>query len=117
MNIFPLVYRCVVVVKPKQPLLDWLRSVDPSHNPTLEDICKDSHTYLVPDFEEVPDIEKAIEKYLKNNFEGIFLNELVAWFTDPQMFPKMTYPMFRAWFEISIHSMVFDTVNKPIDKE
>ena len=117
MEIFSLVYRCAVVVKPRQPMLDWLCSVDPSYKPTVEQIRRDSHAYLVPDYEDAPDIDKAIDKYLKANFEGIFLNELNAWYTDPRIFPKMTYPLFQAWFEVSYHSMVFDTVLKPITKE
>lgn len=117
MEIFPLVYRCVMIVRAKQPMLDWLHFFEPSHMPTLEELRKDSHAYLVPDYEEAPDIEKAIEKYVKANFEGIFLNELTGWYTDPQMFPKMTYTLFQEWFEVSYHSMVFDTVNKPITKE
>ncbi len=117
MEIFPLVYRCAVVIKPKQPMLFWLNSIDPSHKTSLEEICKDSHAYLVPDYEEAPDPEKAIDKYLKANYEGIFLNELTAWYTDPDMFPKMTYFLFQAWFEASYHTMVFDTVSKPLTKE
>jgi hypothetical protein len=117
MDIFPLIYRCVVVIKPKQPMIDWLKKIDPSDDPSLEDIREDSHAYLVPDYEEAPDIEKAIEKYLKSNYEGIFLNELSAWYQAPEMYPKMTYPLFLDWFEISYHSMVFDTVNKPLTKK
>jgi hypothetical protein len=117
MEVFPLVYRCAVVVKPKQPMVDWMCSIDPSYKPTLEEIREDSHAYLLPDYENAPDIKKAIDKYLKANYENIFVNELSAWYTDPQMFPKMTYPLLLEWFEISYHSMVFDTVKEPIDKE
>lgn len=117
MEVFPLVYRCAVVVKPKKPMLDWLLSVDPSYKPSLEEIRKDTHAYLVPDYEEAPDLEKAIDKYLKANYEGIFMNELTAWYTDPRLFPKMSYPLLLELFEVSYHSMVFDTVNKPIMKE
>lgn len=95
MDIFPLVYRCAVVIKSKQPMLDWLKAIDPSHKPSLEEIRQDSHAYLIPDYEEVPDINTAVDKYLKINYEKIFLNELIAWYTDPQMFPKMTYALFQ----------------------
>ena len=117
MEEFSLVYRSGVVVKPKQPFLDWVQSFDPAYMPTLEDLRRDSHIYLVPDYEDAPDIEKAIAKYLKANYEGIFLNELMSWYTDPQMFPKMTYALFQQWFEVSSHSMIFDTLNQPIDKD
>jgi hypothetical protein len=117
MDVFPLVYRCAIAVKPKQPFLDWLKKIDSSHNPTLPELQHDSHLYLVPDYEEVDDIEKAIEKYIKLNYSGIFLNELSAWYLDPKMYPKMGYPMFLDWFEISVHTMIFDTVNQPLEKE
>ena len=62
-------------------------------------------------------IEKTIAKYIKLNYSGIFLNELSAWYTDPQMYPKMTYSMFLEWFEVSVHTMIFDMVNKSLEKE
>jgi hypothetical protein len=47
-------------------------------------IRKDTHAYIISDFEEAPDIEKAVGKNMKANHEGIFLNELTARYTDPQ---------------------------------
>lgn len=117
MEVFPLVYCCVVVVKPKQPMVDWLYSVDPAFKPTLEEIRKDNHAYLVPDYEDAPDIQKAIDKYLKANYEDIFVNELTGWYTDPRLSPKMAYSVFLARFEVTYHSMVFGTVDEPITKE
>ncbi len=40
----------------------------------------------------------------------------MGWYTDPQMYPKMTYSIFLEWFEISVHTMIFDMVNKPLEK-
>jgi hypothetical protein len=44
----------------------------------LDNVQKDCHVYLVPDYEEVDVIETAIEKYLKLNYSDIFTNELTA---------------------------------------
>jgi len=33
------------------------------------------------------------------------------------MFPEINYLLFMDWFEISTNSMIFDTVDGPIDKE
>jgi hypothetical protein len=114
---FPLVERCAIVVKPKQPYLDWIIKQDPSFKISLEEIQRDCRLYLFPGFEEEDVIETAIEKYLKVNYEDIFLSELSAWYTDEKMFPKINYPLFSDWFEISINTMIFDTVDGPIDKE
>jgi hypothetical protein len=117
MDIFPLVYRCAVVVKPKQPLLDWLIKIDPADNPTLEEIQEDCNIYLIPDDEDADNIDKAIDKYLKLNYTQIFLHELSEWYLDTKVYPKSTYSLFQEWFDISIHTMIYDTVNQPITKE
>lgn len=117
MDQFPLVYRCAVIVKPKQPLLDWLNKIELSVQTSLEELQRDCNVYLVPDYEEVDVIETAIEKYLKLNYAGIFINELIAWYTDERKFPKFSYMLFREWFEISMNTMIFDTVDMPIEKD
>jgi hypothetical protein len=117
MDQFPLVYRCAVIVKPNKLFLDWLNKVGPADPVSIEDLQRDSHLYLVPDFEEEDVIETAIEKYLKLHYSDIFINELTAWYTDERLFPKITYKLFRDWFEISTNTMIFDTVDSPLDKE
>jgi hypothetical protein len=117
MDVFPLVYRCAIVVKPKKPFLDWLTKIDSLYKSPLSELQHDSHLYLVPDYEEVDDIEKAIEKYIKLNYSGIFINELSGWSLDPSLYPPMSHPLFWEWFEISVHTMIFDTVDKPLEKE
>ncbi len=114
---FSLVERCAVVVKPKQPYMDWIVEQDPSFKISLEELQRDCRVYLVPDFGDKDVIETAIEKYLKKTYEEIFLSELSAWYTDEKIFPKITYPLFRDWFDISTNTMIFDTIDEPIDKE
>ena len=117
MDIFPLVYRCAIVVKPKKSVFDWLRTIDPSLDLSLEDLRRDSHLYLVPDYENAADIEKAIEKYIKSNYSGIFLNEISGWILDSSLYPKITFQTFQDWFEVSTHTMIFDTVSGSLEKE
>jgi hypothetical protein len=117
MDQFPLVYRCAVIVKPKQPFLNWLNKVELSIRTSLEELQRDCHMYLVPNFEEVDVIETAIEKYLRLNYSDIFINELTAWYTDNRKFPKFSYALFIKWFDISMNTMIFDTVNLPIEKD
>jgi len=83
----------------------------------LEELQRDCHVYLVPDYEEEDVIETAIEKYLKLNYSHIFINELSAWYTDERKFPKFSYTLFLEWFDISMNTMIFDTVDIPIEKD
>jgi hypothetical protein len=117
MEDYPLVYRCAIVVKPLQPFLDWLIKNDPTDDQSLEELQDDSNIYLLPDYEDVDDIEKAIEKYIKSKHAQIFTHELSAWYLDPSMYPKITYDTFRQWFAVSVHTMIYDTVSGDIDKE
>ena|SRR5450631_1084955 len=117
MEVFPMVYRCAVAIKPKQPFLDWLNKIESPADETLSELQQDCNLYLVPDYEDEEDMEKAIEKYIKSNYSGIFINELAAWYLDETMYPKLTYATFLEWFEITMHTMIFDMVNEPLDKE
>jgi hypothetical protein len=117
MDVFSLVYRCAIIVKPQKAFLDWVNKIGPMEDMSLSKLQEDSHVYLVPDFEEEDQIEKAIEKYIKLNYAGIFLNELSGWYLDKSAYPALTYATFLNWFEISMHTMIFDMVNQPILKE
>ena len=42
--------RSAIVVKPKQPFLDWLHAADPtSHEITSLDVCREPTIYLIPE--------------------------------------------------------------------
>jgi hypothetical protein len=117
MSDYPLVYRCAIVVKPLQPFLDWLIKIESDNDLTLSELQQDSNIYLLPDFEEVKDIEKSITNYIKKNYADIFTHELAEWYLDSELYPNITYPSFLDWFEISTHTMIYDTVAKSIEKE
>src|SRR5690606_24060266 len=109
---FPLVNRCAVVVTPKSPFWEWVKKISGMQDDQLDDVKKDVNVYLVPDYEDKPDMFAAIEKYISTNYEDIFISELESWYVDPDLFPEISYPNFRAWFELTSYTMIFDTVNK-----
>jgi len=88
MEDYPLVYRCAIVVKPLQPFLDWLLKIESDSSQTLTELQQDSNIYLLPDFEQATNIEKAVDKYIKANYAGIFTHELSEWYLDPVLYPQ-----------------------------
>ena len=96
----------------KQPFLDWLRSVDP--HPIVKEVDElreDNDSYLIPDFDDPADAVKWVEMRWQFLFESI----LLEWFTDESLWPqKLTLKMFRSWFDIQIHSMLWDLSEEPI---
>ena len=120
MTDYPMVHRSAIVVVPMKPLLDWINRVEPFKTMTLEEVQKDNNIYLIPDFDEpisTEDLEKEIENYITKNYKEIFYHLLSEWYLGESVYPKMNYKIFREWFKISIHTVIFDMVNKPINKE
>lgn len=103
--------RSAVVVRPKQPFVDWLRSVEELDLPliTLDEL--DKTLYLVPDYEDPADAEK----FLKKVCDEIFCRELEGWYTDESVWPKdRSLKVFKQWFEVEHFDVVEDVGKGPI---
>lgn len=108
---FDNVKRTAMLLKAKQPFFDWLKSIDPNDEPS--ELMKEGDVYLLPDYEEV----KEMENWLKKNFDDIFSDQLNKWYIDEELWPKnRTLKMFKEWFDYSLHTMVWDTEVKFIEK-
>jgi hypothetical protein len=107
--------RAVVVVKPRQPYVDWANSFDDGIvTATLESLRRDSSVYLVPPY----DMDDEREDILKVCFSVIFENELEGWVTDETLWPKRRdYATFRQWFDVEFHSMIIDLWDEPLEHE
>ena len=105
------VRRSALVIKPKSPLNAWLKSIDPNG---VEYTWEEGGVYLLPDFEEV----KQMENWLKRHFDEIFSDQLKNWVVDERLWPqKRTFKMFKEWFGYSLHTMVWDPLEYPIQKD
>lgn len=105
---FYVVERSIVVIKPKQPLLDWINSslaISEGTMLTLESIRIDCNSYLIP---EVDAIEDGIS-YVDDNFEALFHLELASWSEDQNTWPnELSLKMFWEWFDIEISPTLID---------
>ncbi len=88
----------LVIIKPKQPFLDWLKTQpDWDNNITLDDLRSDCNTLLIPEY----DSDEEAMQYIEQNFEAIFELELFGWYTDESIWPEnLTLYLFRRWFDI-----------------
>lgn len=108
-----LVNRSVLIVKPKQPLVDWLNSLDEPPL-TLEECQQDPTAYLIPEVE----LEGDKQNYLKEHFSEIFEQELASWSRDEETWPKnRNLKTFRQWFDVSFHTMTIDLDPAPIERD
>ena len=95
--------RAVLIVRPKQPFLDWATQLDDSGIvPNADD---EQTAYLVPEFEDDDEARRVLEDV----FAEVFERELFGWHTDESAWPKnRNLLMFQKWFEIELHSIVED---------
>ena len=117
MEVFNIPNRNVLFLAPKQPLIDWVNHVFPDDPPErLENALAhdNANIYLIPAEE---DPEDSI-KWLKLNFQPILEEELLEWCTDTAQWPSpFTWDMFKAWFIISIQTLLIDMVAEEIERE
>ncbi len=107
--------RSAAVLKPKKPLIDWLNAL-PDTDPLfkLADFQTDCTVLLLPEYDD--DLQAV--KFIKKIYKDIFEKELDSFCTDPDYWPsKRDFKTFLQWFEIELHSEVFDTMDKKIIRE
>lgn len=102
-----MVNRSAVIVRPKQPFLDWCRKDDAEG--LAEGVFKQLHEepqiYLLPEYEDSESQQGILEDYWPALFEAM----LEGWVTEESMWPKKrSFKMFREWFEITMTSTVLD---------
>jgi hypothetical protein len=105
--------RSLMVVKPKQPYLDWARSVFVDEGFQLDDIRDDTSAYLIPEFEFLTDRMEILSWCL----DFVFEEELYAWCTDRTTWPNQRdLNTFLQWFDVEFHSIVSDlTPDVPLE--
>jgi len=107
------VNRSLVVIKPKQPYVEWANSFMDDDEAQIT-FHRDCNAYLIDEIDEDGDEERIVKKVYRRIFE----EELHAWMTDENVWPKKRdYPTFRAWFDVEFHSLVFDLGYNQLEAE
>ena len=110
-----MINRAVLIVRYKQPFVDWINEADPNptHTITLDDANEDTTAYLV----DVED-QDEFEKWLKRNAVVLFEEELNNWYTDPILWPMIrSAALFKKWCSLELHTVVYDTGGPPIEDD
>jgi len=106
--------RSAVVVRPKQPFVAWLKSVEELHLPDVTLAKLGSTLYLVPDWDDPAEAEQV----LREVYDDIFCRELEAWYTDEDTWPKRrTFKLFKQWFDVEHFDLVQDVGHGPIEND
>ena len=96
--------RTVVIVRPKQPMIDWALQL-PDASDVVPSADGEQTVYLVPSAECFEDDDELLAEF----YEDIFREELMAWHRFEADWPaNRDLKMFQEWFSIEIHSLVYD---------
>lgn len=101
------VERSVVIIKPKQPFLEWLHQTfdDIKEQLTLDSIRIDCNSYLIPEVNEIEDGINIVD----DRFSEFFALELSSWTDDENLWPKdISLKTFWEYFDIEIHPTLID---------
>jgi hypothetical protein len=89
--------RSFILVKPKQPFIDWVNNHDDSEDISPEEINGEGTLYMIP--EAVSSDEQEIKALVKWSCDAIFENECWSWYMDEEYLPKdMSFSQFEKWF-------------------
>ncbi|MCL4871486.1 MAG: hypothetical protein KJ063_21210 [Anaerolineae bacterium] len=107
-----LINRGAIVVRVKQPFIDWLNQLPDTTTPyTADDFKEDCTVLLIPDFPSLEEMEAFINPLKPDLFE----EELLNYSDNPRLWPDdLTARRFDAWFDLEVHSIVYDAAATPI---
>ncbi len=109
-----MINRSALIVRAKQPFLDWLKSLpdDTNDDLTLDQLNDEPQVCLLADLGETNDSGGPMIRAFSSI---VFELELEGWWTEESDWPQdRSYEVFCQWFDVSLHSMVHDLVDEPI---
>jgi hypothetical protein len=106
--------RFAVIIRPLKPFMEWVNSAPVRGTDDLvplDALQEDATVILTPEM----DTNDEALGWLKSFKSKLFETELESWCTDRSTWPeKRTARLFDQWFDLEVHSMVFDAVGEPI---
>jgi len=111
--------RAVIILRYKQPYIDWVRTagLEPMEL-TLEEANEETEVFLVSSYDSsVEPIETAEDavKWAEKRWRMLFEHILEGWIVLESEWPQnRTLNMFREWFEVEYHSIVWDMGYEPL---
>jgi hypothetical protein len=109
------VNRVIVILIPKLPFLQWIFTVEPDLQLTLDELRAEQDALLLP-ISKIETLQGA-KAWAYRNWKDLFDKALCDWYTDERYWPSArTLAMFEQWFDIEWHPLVWDLSGTQIEK-
>ncbi|GAA0575278.1 hypothetical protein ACFQH5_06770 [Halomonas salifodinae] len=103
-----LLNRSALSVKPTQPFLDWINSLEPTvgeDDLTLDDVDRESTVYLIPEM----DTPEALQAFVRERYLEILETELRAWEEDERLWPEtLDWALFQRFLRVEHSYLAMD---------
>lgn len=110
----PSINRSVLIPRPKQPMVDWLRSLPDPTDISLEEINEECTSYLVRDY----NYQGERAEVIREVYQTVFEIELESWWLDRSDWPDTTdFDTFNRWFDVQLNSVTFDLADRPLRRK
>ncbi|MCP9758978.1 VacJ [Aquitalea sp. S1-19] len=110
------VNRSLVLLKPRQPFLDWLCAL-PGSQPeevSLKALRASANALLIPPADDMD----MVAGFMSDRLSMLFEAELADWCADETLWPQQRdITLFQAWFDVEIHPIVTDLVDEALERE
>ncbi len=107
--------RSAIIVKPRQPYLEWCRQDDAEGlaERAFKTLNEEPTVFLLPEYEDPETQQEVLEEFWPHLFEAL----LEGWSTDERTWPQnRTFEVFQDWFEVHMSSIVQDLyLDEPLE--
>lgn len=109
-----IINRAALVVRPRQPYLDWAAGLDEESAEDARDLDQRASVYLVPEDPTGERDTPPLDEFVAVIFEA----ELAAWEEDESTWPeRRDLATFEAWFEVAGQPTVVDLSRDDLEVE
>jgi hypothetical protein len=110
--LYETINRNAIIVRPQKPYFEWVNSLNDEYS--MVDERDENNIYLIREMNS----NEEILRWVKRNFDKLFVNELNDWCTDEGLWPKKrTFAMFSKWFQVEVASMILDLEDFEVTKD
>ncbi len=96
--------RVAVLLKPRQPLIEWVRARPQAREISSEAISQTGIVILVP----IPDSEEEFEEYFSENLPTWIATMFSIWDEDEDIWPDDEKTDLSEWIDLKMYPLVFD---------
>ena len=109
------VNRVSLIITPKEPMYQWIKSVAQEDAPSFDEISNESSCYLLDEPMQAAEISELKKALINQYFLTIWKSELSIWdeYLDKQP-DSMNEDTFTQWFNVTFSGLTFDLASEPL---